>query len=304
MAEDVVERLFDANGDEVALDLVENHRRWIARLEAISDPQSRLLETLNWLANLAREHSFRQVDEDRAKLRSDWRRSIDEVRAIDRALADKMVQEGPPNDVRTPNYLASLKRDTVWYRDFCGVALRAIRQGGAAALDDALAPGTKRQAIELSRMVREAEQCAAHLGTCVVIRESSMGKELDQFAGFRDAFRAKWYELGAIMEQNGPAVGESETPIGPTAAADESGLALTLSQTRVLETMARFDASRLLSSKMIAEEMDVGVRLSEETVRLCVGKLIESHLAERPEGARSGARLNRAGRRLAGKIAG
>jgi hypothetical protein len=67
--------------------------------------------------------------------------------------------------------------------------------------------------------------------------------------------------------------------------------------------MARFDASRLLSAKMIADEMDATIRLSEETVRQCVGKLIAADLAERPEGDRSGARLNSAGRRLAGKIA-
>lgn len=67
--------------------------------------------------------------------------------------------------------------------------------------------------------------------------------------------------------------------------------------------MARFDASELRSSKSIANEMDATVRLSEETVRQCVGKLIESQLAERPEGDRSGARLTRAGRKLAGKIA-
>jgi hypothetical protein len=86
--------------------------------------------------------------------------------------------------------------------------------------------------------------------------------------------------------------------------ADESARpALTANQSRVLQTMARFDASRLLSSKMITEEMDAAVRLSDETVRQCVAKLVKLNLAERPEGKRSGARLNNMGRRLAGKIA-
>ena len=80
-------------------------------------------------------------------------------------------------------------------------------------------------------------------------------------------------------------------------------VAVTVNRSRVLQTMARFDMSRLLSSEMIVEEMDATVRLSEETVRQCVLKLIESGLAERPEGCRSGARLNNAGRELAGKIA-
>lgn len=97
--------------------------------------------------------------------------------------------------------------------------------------------------------------------------------------------------------------GHTKPPALPAGADESAGPALTVNQSRVLQTMARFDASRLLSSKMIAEEMDATVRLSEETVRLCVGKLIESNLAERPEGDRSGARLNSAGRKLAGKIA-
>lgn len=84
---------------------------------------------------------------------------------------------------------------------------------------------------------------------------------------------------------------------------DDGGMALTVNQSRVLQTMARFDGARLVSSKMIVEEMDTTTRLSEETVRQCVRKLIESNLADRPEGDRSGARLTIAGRRLAGKIA-
>lgn len=89
----------------------------------------------------------------------------------------------------------------------------------------------------------------------------------------------------------------------PAGADESAGPALTVNQSRVLQTMARFDASRLLSSKMIAEEMDPTGRLSARTIGPIVRKLIEMHLAERPEGDRSGARLTTAGRRLAPKIA-
>jgi len=95
----------------------------------------------------------------------------------------------------------------------------------------------------------------------------------------------------------------ADQPALPAGADEPAGPALTPSQSRVLQTMARFDPSRLVSASGIALEMDATVRLSEETVRQCVGKLIESQLAERPEGDRSGARLTRAGRKLAGKIA-
>jgi hypothetical protein len=97
--------------------------------------------------------------------------------------------------------------------------------------------------------------------------------------------------------------GDTKRSALPAGGGESTGPALTENQSRVLRTMALFDASQLLSSKKIAEEMDAMVRLSEETVRQCVGKLIEENLAERPEGDRSGARLTMAGRKLAGKIA-
>ncbi len=100
---------------------------------------------------------------------------------------------------------------------------------------------------------------------------------------------------GTIIEHGvNPDREEHDEPAGP---------ALTPNQQRVLQTMARFDASRLLSCAVIAPKMDPAIRLSEEAVRQCVAKLIELNLAERPEGERSGARLTIPGRKLAGKIA-
>ena len=79
--------------------------------------------------------------------------------------------------------------------------------------------------------------------------------------------------------------------------------ALTENQSRVLQTMAVFDAALLVSAETIAAEMDSAVRLSPRTIGPIVLKLIGLNLAERPEGERSGARLNLAGRRFASKIA-
>ncbi|MCA9278200.1 MAG: hypothetical protein H6815_06025 [Phycisphaeraceae bacterium] len=79
--------------------------------------------------------------------------------------------------------------------------------------------------------------------------------------------------------------------------------ALTSNQSQVLRTMARFDASCLLFTKTIEEEMDQSIRLSERTIGPIVQKLIELHYAERPEGDRKGARLTIDGRKLASKIA-
>ncbi len=79
--------------------------------------------------------------------------------------------------------------------------------------------------------------------------------------------------------------------------------ALSKSDIHVLRAMASFDTSRLLSATTIIEAVDIEDRLSEETVRLCVLKLMRDQLATRPEGKRNGARLTIHGRRLAGKIA-
>jgi hypothetical protein len=100
-----------------------------------------------------------------------------------------------------------------------------------------------------------------------------------------------------------PGDDDRKPPAPPAGDSEPTGPALTNNQSLVLRTMARFDGSLLLSAAKIAAEMNPATRLSEETVRQCVGKLIESNLAERPEGERSGARLTNAGRKLAVKIA-
>ncbi len=89
----------------------------------------------------------------------------------------------------------------------------------------------------------------------------------------------------------------------PTTDSDEAPPALTPNQTVVIETMAQFDGSRLLSAVTIDEGMDPKRRLSARTIGPIVRRLIKLGLAERPEGERSGARLTPKGRRLAPKIA-
>ena len=115
-----------------------------------------------------------------------------------------------------------------------------------------------------------------------------------------------WAEGGKAFAEALKAVNittDTEDQVRASGTDEPTGPALSDNQSQVLRTMARFDGSQLLSAKMIAEEMNAAIRLSEETVRLCVRKLIKSKLAERPEGDRSGARLNNRGRKLAGKIA-
>lgn len=120
---------------------------------------------------------------------------------------------------------------------------------------------------------------------------------------------AKLESAAKLLRLKAPPAPSTAAPILPAGSGarasngDDAGPALTPNRARVLQAMALFDPSRLVSSRMIAEEMAAPVRLSEETVRQCVGWLIESELAERPVGERSGARLNTRGRKLAGQIA-
>jgi hypothetical protein len=97
--------------------------------------------------------------------------------------------------------------------------------------------------------------------------------------------------------------GDGGLPALPAVDDQPASPALTENQSRVLQTMALFDASRLLSADAIAVEMVVSKRLSPRTIGPIVRKLIDLRLAERPEGDRSGARLTITGRRLASKIA-
>lgn len=87
---------------------------------------------------------------------------------------------------------------------------------------------------------------------------------------------------------------ETDEPAVPT---------LTLIESRVLQTMARFDGLKLLSNKMIEEEMDAEIHVSERSIGPIVRKFIELRWAERPDGNRKGARLTLPGRRIASKIA-
>jgi hypothetical protein len=78
--------------------------------------------------------------------------------------------------------------------------------------------------------------------------------------------------------------------------------ALTEAQRITLCAMNSFDRTVLASAQKICEAINPTKRLSEETVRQCIKRLIKLDLVERPEGSRKGARLTNAGRRLAGKI--
>jgi len=138
----------------------------------------------------------------------------------------------------------------------------------------------------------------------VLLVEYKMLHKIPVFARIRDGFCPRlhaWLDRVETFLSIGST--DLSTPTLPTGDDQSDGPSLTPKQCFVLQTMARIDGSKLLSAKMIAAEMGAGSRLSEETVRVSVLKLIESNLAERPEGERSGARLNTAGRKLAWKIA-
>ena len=81
---------------------------------------------------------------------------------------------------------------------------------------------------------------------------------------------------------------------------ESAGPAIAKGDEEVLRAMAGFDPSQLLSVERIREKLPFTI--TDEPVRRIVVKLIESKLAERPEGEKRGARLTSAGRALAGKI--
>jgi len=122
-------------------------------------------------------------------------------------------------------------------------------------------------------------------------------------AGAIDRAAERAAEKTARVFGGGDDNGHAKRPALPAGADESAGPALTVNQSRVLQTMARLDASRLESADAIAAEMNAAGRLSARTIGPIVRRLIELRLAERPEGDRGGARLTMAGRRLAAKIA-
>lgn len=152
---------------------------------------------------------------------------------------------------------------------------------------------------ERAKLVREVIEDKKVMGEALDALKEADAKTTDVEALAR--IEAGIQRVEAAVESVGPRVGASVE--GEPGADEPARPALKRCQSQVLQTMAQFDGSRLLSAEMIAVEMDSSARLSEETVRQSVAKLIEVNYAERPEGPRSGARLTIAGRRLAGKIA-
>ena len=77
---------------------------------------------------------------------------------------------------------------------------------------------------------------------------------------------------------------------------------LTKSELVTLNALAVFRPERLVSISEVADTLDdTEDHLSARTIGGALGKLIKNGLAERPQGARHGARLTTAGRRLAAK---
>jgi len=79
--------------------------------------------------------------------------------------------------------------------------------------------------------------------------------------------------------------------------------ALTRAEQLTLQALATFDPPDLASIDRVYKAMDPANRISERTIGKAIAKLVEVGLAERPEGARQGARCTLRGRRLVPMIA-
>ena len=172
--------------------------------------------------------------------------------------------------------------------------------------------------IPLDQVDEQRRVWGAKLETPIGLALAFIPDPPDSFCSvLEDLFSASVYAIDRLERDVEDALARTQVdtstlPVDPhagatgttaTAAPDDAPPALKVNDTRVIETMARIDASRLLSAEMIADEMHATQRLSDRTIRKIVRRLIGMGLAERPEGTRSGARLTMKGRRLVPKIA-
>jgi len=93
----------------------------------------------------------------------------------------------------------------------------------------------------------------------------------------------------------------SSTPVNSDDEVIETTFSLTKNALIVLQTMAAFDGSRLLSVNSIQEATPIDDIISHQTIRAILQKFIAAGYAERPEGQRQGSRLTNQGRKLARK---
>ena len=93
----------------------------------------------------------------------------------------------------------------------------------------------------------------------------------------------------------------SSTPVNSDDEVIETTFSLTKNALIVLQTMAAFDGSRLLSVNLIQEATPIDDIISHQTIATILQKFIAAGYAERPEGQRQGSRLTNQGRKLARK---
>lgn len=139
------------------------------------------------------------------------------------------------------------------------------------------------------------------LGTDLVSQSTLTHEQIAQFYARFDALQSIVDRLIPEVPPSGHDA-DSQSDAKADDAVNEPS-ALTPNQLNVLQTMGIFDRAQLSSIKTITNEMELADRLTDETVRRCILRLIELEYAERPEGTRQGARLTNSGRHLCGKIA-
>jgi hypothetical protein len=97
-------------------------------------------------------------------------------------------------------------------------------------------------------------------------------------------------------EEDRPKDGQQDRPNSEEQAPDE--FALTTAERTVLAALSAFDSAELVSTRKISKDESMGTK----TAQHAVNRLIELDLAERPNGDKHGARLNRRGRLLAQRL--
>lgn len=137
--------------------------RWVASdLEAAARagaaqevPGVRLARALNHLCTLGYNlNLFRQLAEKRERVGAGIRSLANQVGKADPAKAMEMM-ERPVEDRVAPEHMAWLRDQLSRWEAGCREAISALQAGGAARLDEALAPGTSKHAlaahVELTR---------------------------------------------------------------------------------------------------------------------------------------------------------
>lgn len=268
---------------------------------------------------LASASLFREISERRAEQRKSrvalantlGARSFAsfEEAAKSAQLASGLVEQVTPEPAEFINQLRDMLDSGV---RACEIASRAIREGGADVLDDALTPGTKSRSVAWEMKVRETDSLFWSLAMAIGVPGASFADDVTRMLTLGEWFATATAELEAVVAVSGAVSGAQvaasqgkvpkrrtaivETrPVGRSESSPARDGDAPSSLSRDHEAMLRFLSKKPGACRTVTTIAGDGPFRNRETVGRLLAELSQCDLVYRPYGVQKGYALTKGG---------